>query len=80
LFDLADDPEETHDLAASPAHRAVREGLERRLRERLDPEAVDRLAKDDQNRLVAAHGGRETVLDRPRFGATPVPVQAPAAA
>jgi choline-sulfatase len=77
LFDLADDPEETRDLAASPAHRAVRERLEQRLRERLDPEAVDRLAKADQNRLVDAHGGREAVLGMTRFGATPVPVPVP---
>jgi choline-sulfatase len=54
----------------------VRERLEQRLRERLDPEAVDRLAKADQNRLVDAHGGREAVLGMTRFGATPVPAQA----
>lgn len=76
LFDLLDDPEETRDLAASPAHREVRDRLEARLRAMLDPDATDRLAKDDQNRVVEAAGGRDAVLSAPRFGATPVPQEA----
>jgi choline-sulfatase len=77
LFDLLDDPEETRDLAASPAHAAILEGFERRLHAMLDPVAVDRMAKDDQNRLVASVGGREAALGTGRFGATPVPVAQP---
>jgi choline-sulfatase len=73
LFDLADDPEETRDLAASPAHREIRDRLARRLYERIDPAVADRLAKDDQNRVVDAAGGRDAVLGMTRFGATPVP-------
>ena len=34
---------------------------------------VDRLAKDDQNTLVARHGGREAALAVGKIGATPVP-------
>lgn len=73
LFDLAADPQECHDLAASPAHREVLTDLRARLRTILDPERVDRCAKDDQNRLVAQYGGREQALQIGKFGATPVP-------
>jgi len=72
LFDLAQDPEETRDLAADPAHAPRVEHFERLLRERLDPERVDRLAKDDQNALVARFGGRESALRSGTPGATPV--------
>ena len=37
----------------------------------LDPEAVDRRAKDDQNALVASHGGREAALAKGYPGETP---------
>ncbi|MBL0422909.1 sulfatase-like hydrolase/transferase [Ramlibacter sp. AW1] len=73
LFDLANDPQELHDLAASPAHAGVLRELQAVLRERLDPLRVDRLAKDDQNRLVQASGGREAALAIGRIGATPAP-------
>lgn len=46
--------------------------LEARLRAMLDPERVDRLAKDDQNALVARFGGRERALRSGTPGATPV--------
>ena len=39
LFDLENDPGEMHDLAASPAHAAVREQLQRLVREDWDPDA-----------------------------------------
>jgi choline-sulfatase len=73
LFDLDEDPEQMHDLAASAAHRPVRDRLEAALRARLDPDAIDRRAKDDQNRVVDAAGGRAAVMAMERFGATPVP-------
>src|SRR5690606_17089832 len=58
LFHLPDDPGERHNLAQdSRAASALAEG-ERRLRARLDPEAVDRAAKQAQAALVARHGGR----------------------
>ena len=46
----------------------------------LDPVAVDRLAKDDQNALVDRHGGREAALAVGKIGATPVPTAGRAAA
>ena len=73
LFDLDADPEELHDLAADPAHAHTLVDLEQALAALLDPQRVDRLAKDDQNALVAHHGGREAALQIGRTGATPVP-------
>ncbi|MEZ5652494.1 MAG: sulfatase-like hydrolase/transferase [Burkholderiaceae bacterium] len=73
LFDLLDDPEETRSVHARQEHRARLESLQAALRAIVDPEAVDRLAKDDQNVFVERFGGREKVLGMERFGATPVP-------
>jgi hypothetical protein len=39
----------------------------------LDPEAVDARAKADQAAIIERHGGREAVLARGSFGATPPP-------
>ena len=52
---------------------AVLVQLERDLRAFVDPVAVDRMAKDDQNALVQHHGGRELALGLGKRGATPVP-------
>ena len=71
LFDLAADPEETTDLAASdPAAVAQYEAI---LRGICDPERVDRRAKDDQNALTARFGGPEAAFETGTPGATPVP-------
>lgn len=80
LFDLAVDPEETASLHAAPTHQAVRAALEACLRRMVDPERADRLAKDDQNALVDACGGRAAALSIGKTGATPVPGATPAAA
>jgi choline-sulfatase len=73
LFHLGDDPEELDDLAASPAHAPVLQQLMARLRGIVEPELADRAAKDDQNALVARHGGPEAALRVGQFGATPAP-------
>jgi len=73
LFDLRNDPDESRNLAALPSHIATTREFEGRLREYLDPERVDRSAKDDQNNLVARMGGRENALHIGKSGATPVP-------
>ena len=72
LFDLDADPEELRDLAADPHHAATCDEFEALLRAMLDPEAVDRRAKDDQNDLVVRFGGREHALLRGNLGPTPV--------
>lgn len=76
LFHLGEDPQELHDLAASPGHAAVLGELLGRLRAHVDPERVDRAAKDDQNALVERHGGRQAALRVGLSGATPVPREA----
>lgn len=79
LFDLRDDPEETRNLAADPRFADIVAGFESRLRAMLDPEAVDRRAKAEQNAFVARHGGREAALQMGVKGGTPVPDPASAA-
>lgn len=73
LFDLDADPEETVNLAQDPAQAALLAHMQARLRHWLDPVAVDRLAKDDQNRMIEGLGGRERALGIGKFGATPPP-------
>ncbi|MCW5641632.1 MAG: sulfatase-like hydrolase/transferase [Rhodoferax sp.] len=73
LFDLQDDPQEEHDLGGSPDHRDVLRDCKARLRAIVDPQTVDRLAKDDQNAVVERAGGREAALRQGKIGATPVP-------
>lgn len=72
LFDLAQDPEERRDLAGDPALAAVLADFEALLRTMLDPEKIDRLAKDDQNRLIASHGGPLAAFKLGYPGETPV--------
>lgn len=75
LFDLSRDAQQTNSLAGLPAHRDTIAHLEGILRQMLDPEATDRRAKDDQNRLVARMGGREKALRTGPQGASPAPVR-----
>jgi len=77
LFDLQDDPLETADLAGQAEHAELQGRLERRLRELLDPDAVDARARRDQEALVGRHGGREAVLSRGSFVNSPVPGETP---
>lgn len=73
LFDLDTDPEEARDLAPDPGYAAVLREFEAELRGMLDPEAVDRRAKNDQNALIERFGGREQALKTGPPGATPAP-------
>ncbi len=73
LFDLEADPEELDDLAVDPGHSDVLEEYEALLRAWLDPDAVDRRAKADQEALIERHGGREKAKLVGAPGATPVP-------
>ncbi len=73
LFDMEEDPEELVDLAPSGRHATEIERLTGALRKIVDPEAQDAVAKADQQALLDAHGGREAVVARGGFGATPAP-------
>lgn len=73
LFDVRSDAAEHVNLAAHPDHAVILQRLQGQLREILDPDAIDRLAKTDQNQLVQRHGGRQQALSAGRRGATAVP-------
>ncbi|MDQ6619226.1 MAG: sulfatase-like hydrolase/transferase, partial [Pseudomonadota bacterium] len=78
LFDLRTDPEELQDLAGDPRYADTLAEGERRLRAVLDPDAVDRRAKQRQGEILAAFGGRDAALARGDLGFTPAPGDAPA--
>ena len=62
LFDLNADPDETRDLAGDPKHADTLAACERELRGIVNPEAVDRQARADQQRRIQAAGGADAVL------------------
>ena len=73
LFDLDQDPEELVDVASDAAHAGILLQCEARLRDVLDPEAVDARAKARQASLLETFGGREKALARGDLGFTPAP-------
>jgi choline-sulfatase len=77
LVDLDADPEELHDLAVEPDQTARLQAFERELRKICDPEEVDRRAKADQAALLERHGGRDRIVAKGGFGATPAPGHKP---
>lgn len=79
LFDLAADADEVDDLARQPDARVKRllGEYEAKLREIVDPEAVDRQAKLDQQLKIESLGGREAVVKRGAFVNSPAPGEAP---
>ena len=73
LFDLQVDADEVTDLGRDPRHRHIIEDLHRELLAICNPDDVDARAKRDQASKVVAHGGREAIIARGGFGATPPP-------
>ena len=61
LFDLGNDRHELFNLASEPAYQKTRARLLTRLREIVDPEAVDHRAKADQRDMVEKYGGNALV-------------------
>ena len=67
------DLEELHDLAPDPAHRETLDKMEALLRAPIDPEDVDRQAKEAQAAVIERHGGRDKARNGGAPGTTPVP-------
>ncbi len=62
LFDLEEDPDESHNLADDPAHAETLARLQASLRAICDPAEIDAIAKADQQRRVEAVGGAEAIV------------------
>ncbi|PSW20585.1 DUF4976 domain-containing protein [Photobacterium sanctipauli] len=73
LFNLKADPEELNDISELPEMNEVVIELEAELRKICDPEEVDIRAKADQEKLVNENGGRDYIVKKGGFGATPAP-------
>ena len=73
LYDLESDPEELANLALQTRFAGLIHEFESILRTMLDPEAIDRAAKADQERLIDFYGGREAVVAKGGKSATPAP-------
>lgn len=73
LYNLAADPEELDNLAVRPEHAQTLAEFATLLREHLDPETVDHMAKADQRKLIEHYGGPEAVLARGGLHGTPAP-------
>ena len=73
LYNILVDPNESRDLADDPEYSSIRTELEAELRERLDPEAIDRNAKSSQAALIESYGGREAVTNLGTFINSPAP-------
>jgi choline-sulfatase len=77
VFDLESDPSETNDISATEEGRRQAEALEAELRTILDPEAVDRRAKEDQRMQIERMGGVEACLSKGNYLNNPVPGKEP---
>lgn len=73
LFDLRRDPQERNDRGTDPGYQGLIRDCLDDLRHIVDPEAVDRRARADQQARIAEFGGREAILARGSFGHSPVP-------
>jgi choline-sulfatase len=77
LFDLETDPEEENDLAEAPRYADVVREMESALRSICDPEAIDALAKSDQQAMIERVGGPQVAATMGATGATPAPKTGP---
>jgi choline-sulfatase len=73
LFDLAADPDEARDLAATAAGGAIADRLEARLRMICDPAAVDARARADQRAKAEYWGGNDAIRREGLLVYTPPP-------
>jgi choline-sulfatase len=73
LFDLEADPYERRNLAQGAGYQGLAADCEAALREVVDPEATDAIARKDQAVKIDELGGREKILAMGSFGYSPVP-------
>ncbi len=73
LYDLENDPEELQNLALNGSFGGLLGEFEAELRRTVDPEAMDRAAKADQELLIQRYGGRDAVIAKGGKSATPAP-------
>lgn len=73
LFDLKADPQELVNRAQDPQCQTVLDDLRAELYRICDPEAMDALAKQDQQAMIERLGGVEVAATLGASGATPVP-------
>jgi choline-sulfatase len=77
LFDLENDPLELVDLAQQAEHADVLAACKAKLEQLLDPVAIDRACKDDQNERLEAGGGIAAIIAKGSPGYTPAPGETP---
>ena len=73
LFDLAADPREERDLLAGGSTSPVAAQLERKLRDRVDPEEVNARGKAEQLAHMEKFGGIDQVRKAGVFSVSPIP-------
>ena len=73
LFNLKDDPLESHDFVAQGTHLDKANALEARLRAFMEPEEADRRAKQAQQAKAMEFGGNEAIRKRGIFPYSPPP-------
>ena len=62
LFDLASDPDECRDISGEAGYAGILSDLEKELRTIVDPEAVDKDARNAQEGLLDTYGGKDEFL------------------
>ena len=72
LFNIEEDPEEKMNLIEKEDFKYIVKSLEADLRNILDPEEVDMIARNDQVNLLDKVGGVDFVLKRGNYAGTPV--------
>ena len=73
LFDLRRDPQERNDRGMDTGYQGLIRDCLADVRRIVDPEAVDRRARADQEARIAQFGGRQAILARGSFSHSPIP-------
>ena len=73
LFDLEKDPEELTNLSEMPEYSEIIDQFWAILKDIVDPEKIDALAKKDQAALIQKFGGAKKIIESGGLSGTPVP-------